>query len=114
MHGEFRTTDIRNWLPGDDWDPAQGQYAIPAAVVSFQDSFLLPGDLKTGEYSLALAILDPGGNLPCARLAIRNYRNGGYHPIGMVGVGYAPTTAEIPSLSFDDLEADGSLHYLCC
>jgi len=109
----FRTTDIRNWLPGDDWDAAQGQYAIPAAVVSFQDSFLLPSDLKTGEYSLALAILDPGGNLPCARLAIRNYRNGGYHPIGMVGIGCTPTTAEIPSQSFDDLAGDDSLHYIC-
>jgi hypothetical protein len=61
---------------------------------------------------LALAILDPAGELPCARFAVVNYFNGGRHPIGRIGAGVAVARPELDEREFDDLRADRSLHYV--
>jgi hypothetical protein len=74
-----------------------------------KDNFILPIDFREGKYVLALALIDPTGNLPAARFAIQNYYQGGRHPIGKVGVG---TEIENPELDdFDDIQSDWSLHY---
>ncbi len=74
-------------------------------------TFRLPGDIAKGEYIFALAILDPAGMLPSVRLATGNYFNGGRHPIGLTGVGGAPSQYELSPGIFDDPAADNSLHY---
>ena len=104
----FTKVDIRNWMPGDKWDDKNDIYTIPAEINSINQSFLLYG-VPAGEYILALAILDLGGNLPCARFAIKNYFNGGRHPIGKVGINRSIDSFTISG--FDDIQSDKSLFY---
>lgn len=100
--------DIRYWMPGDKWDDVKDIYTIPAEINSFNQTFLL-SDIPTGEYILALAILDPSGNRPGARFAIKNYYNGGRHPIGKVGVNQKIESFSVSD--FDDIQSDSSLTY---
>jgi len=100
--------DIRNWMPGDKWDDKNDAYTIPPEINSINQTFLLSG-VPSGEYVLALSILDPAGNRPCARFAIKNYYNGGRHPIGKVGVNQM--TESFALSGFDDIQSDKSLSY---
>ena len=100
--------DIRNWMPGDKWDDSTDAYAIPAETYLINQTFLL-SDIPSGEYILAIAILDPAGNSPCARFAIENYYNGGRHPIGKVGINQ--TIDSFTLSEFDDIQSDNSLSY---
>lgn len=100
--------DIRNWMPGDQWDDATGSYKIPAEEYSVTQTFHVP-DIPSGEYILALAILDPAGNRPCVRFAIENYFLGGRHPIGKIGVNYTPESFVVSG--FDDIKSDNTLSY---
>jgi len=88
--------DVRKWLP------VEGQ------AYTVRHTFDGPR-LPRGEYVLALAILDPAGDLPSTRFAIVNYWRGGRHPLGLIGVGAKPRAAEITT--FDDPAEDRSLHY---
>ncbi|MFC1761100.1 sulfatase-like hydrolase/transferase [Planctomycetota bacterium] len=100
--------DIRNWMPGDQWNDATGAYAIPAETYTVHQTLLLSG-VSSGEYILALAILDPAGNRPCARFAIKNYYHGGRHPIGRVGINH--TIDSFSFTGYDDLQNGKSLDY---
>lgn len=100
--------DIRNWLPGDKWNDSTDTYEIPAENYLINQTLFL-SRIPTGEYILALAILDPGGNIPCARFAIKNYFNGGRHPIGKVGINQTIDSFNI--VEFDDIQNDKSLFY---
>ncbi len=100
--------DIRTWMPGDKWVDSTDTYTIPAEINSVNQLFLLSG-VPSGEYILAFAILDPAGNRPCARFAIKNYYNGGRHPIGKVGVNQKIESFAVSG--FDDIQSDKSLYY---
>lgn len=104
----FKNIDIRNWLPGDKWNSDKDIYAIPADVNAINQTFQFSG-VPPGEYIIALAILDPAGNRPSARFAVKNYYNGGRHPIGRLGVGKSITSFSITN--FDDIQRDKSLSY---
>lgn len=105
----FKNVDIRDWLPGDQWNSATQQYDIPAEPYVVKGNFTLPGDIVDGEYILTLALLDPAGELPSVRFAIKNYYHGGRHPIGKIGVGVNINNPVI--VDFDDLVEDRSLYY---
>ncbi len=107
----FADCDIRSWLPGDHYNKTTRKYNVPAVTNVVSGTFRLPGDIAKGEYIFALAILDPAGMLPSVRLATGNYFNGGRHPIGLTGVGGAPSQYELSPGIFDDPAADNSLHY---
>ena len=79
--------------------------------VRVEGRFTIPSAVGTGERILALAVLDPAGNLPCARFSIVNYFTGGRHPIGRIGVGMPQPTAELASSMFDDPGQDRTLRY---
>jgi len=87
--------DIRTWLPGE--------------TKTIIDSITIPNNLRNGTYFLAVAILDPAGNLPSLRFANTNYYNGGRTPIGIVGVNREP---EGNFGKFDFLRTDRSLQYI--
>jgi hypothetical protein len=87
--------DIRNWL-------SDNTYTI-------HDSFTLSDDVIPGTYTLALAVLDPSGNLPSLRFANVNYYAGGRTPLGVIGVGQMPDNIDIGP--FDSLYHDRSLRY---
>lgn len=100
--------DIRKWMPGDVWDDATDVYKIPAEENLVNQTLNISG-IADGEYILSLAILDPAGDKPCVRFAIKNYYQGGRHPIGKVGVN--KTIASYTLSDFDDLQSDRSLSY---
>lgn len=101
--------DIRNWMPGDQWDDSTDTYIIPARNNLVNQTFCISEHIPSGEYIIALAILDPAGHRPCARFAIRNYYNGGRHPIGKVGINH--TIDSFYVTGFDDIQSDTSLTF---
>ena len=106
---KLQNTDIREWLPGDKWNSSGNYYEIPAEIYSVKESLALPAGLGKGTYILALSILDPSGDKPSVRFAIKNYINGGKHPIGFIGLGVENNDPAYPD--FDDLRKDRSLYY---
>ena len=97
--------DIRDWLPGDDWDEATNKYQLAAAIHRVSTNIKLPEHsiLPEGKYIVALSIPDPGDETLGIRLAIKNYFDGDYHPLGFMGYGQnSPSTAQLNVDSFDD------------
>lgn len=90
---EIEDVDIRAWMPGDDWDEEANRYRIPAVTYCVQSAVSLPSclELPAGEYVVALSIPDPDSGGLGLRLAIRNYLDGDYHPLGIVAYGVHPT-----------------------
>jgi hypothetical protein len=107
----FQGVDIREWLPGDEWDPILRKYKIEPEKNMITGEFILPGDIQKGEYILALSILDPAGNIPAVRFAITNYFKGGRHPIGKIGVNKTLSSFKLEETMFDDLYSDRTLYY---
>jgi hypothetical protein len=104
--------DIRQWLPGEDWDSAAFAYRRAAVVHRSAGRAKLPADVKPGSYIIAVAILDrQGGLVPSARFAMANYVRGGWHPLGMISIGQAPGEAALRGVSFDSPAFDDSLSY---
>jgi hypothetical protein len=107
---KLQNTEIGGWLPGDKWNSDLDYYEIPAKNYSVNENLTLPAGLGKGKYILALAILDPAGDRPSVRFAIKNYMNGGRHPMGFIGVGVENDNPVLPE--FDDIKKDRSLHYV--
>lgn len=104
--------DIRKWLPGEDWDSEAFAYRSPAVAHRENGWATLPGNIKKGQYIIALAILDrQGGMMPSARFATSNYFRGGWHPLGLIGIGETPKQASLGNAKFDSPAFDDSLHY---
>ena len=102
---------ISQWMPGDDWDMDLEAYRTPAETVRVESRPSLDASILTGRYILALGILDPACGRPTVRFANTNYYNGGYHPLGYVGVGIQEQQPALDPKDFDDLQADTSLNY---
>lgn len=104
--------DIRQWLPGEEWDSTEFAYRRPAEPHNNEGYATLPPDIQPGSYILALAILDrQGGMVPSARFAIENYFRGGWHPLGFIGIGNPPQEASLKGVTFDSPAFDDSLSY---
>ena len=126
----FDEADIRDWLPGEAWteprwlptrrpddfkpDPnwTDGTpcWKTPPETYAVSDDFR--ANLPTGRYILALAILDPAGQLPSLRFATSQYFKGARHPIGMVTVNQGIGGPLPKDVVFDDPAEDESLHYV--
>jgi hypothetical protein len=112
-HAPLAGVDIRKWLPGEQWDSGRSAYRVPAAGHPSSGSAGLPDHLKQGRYIIALAILDrQGGMLPSARFATTNYFKGGWHPMGIIGIGETPPDFALDGADFDSPAFDDSLRYL--
>jgi len=104
--------DIRQWLPGEAWNPKEQRYSKPAPEILVKASIPLPESLNPGIYAVTLAILDPeGGNLPCVRFEIKNYWQGGLHPMGLLGVGVENKNPAVDPGSFYTDPVDPKVHY---
>jgi hypothetical protein len=110
--GIIPNIDIRSWLPGDDWNTAERKYEIAPEKYTIEYMFTLPAGIPSGEYIVALAVLDPAGNVPALRFANTNYFTGGLHPIGRIGIMTEIRTFMLDPLQFDDLSEDRSLYYI--
>jgi hypothetical protein len=107
--GIFNNADIRNWMPGDNWNSTTRQYNQAPAVQQVSGEFDIPSNMPAGTYTLALSILDPYGYKPSARFANTNYYTGGRTPLGKVGIGMDPANQSIGP--FDNLKPDNTLSY---
>lgn len=107
----FSSVDIRDWMPGEEWNETTQAYDLPAPLKSNSESFTVDQSLPKGEYILALAVLDPAGMEPSLRFATAQYFTGGNHPIGYIGVEVAPEQDLLNPSVFDDPSIDLSLHY---
>jgi hypothetical protein len=109
---DFDSVDIRTWMPGDKWKKSDSLYTVPVQPFTASGTFKISKELTPGAYKLTLAVLDPAGRLPSLRFAIKNYAEGGRHPIGYVGFGADIDKIEIDSTTFDDPYTDKSLYYI--
>lgn len=119
----FKNVDIRDWLPGEgytawnksqtgNWSQSVLDYTTPPNEYIVADTFTLPPNLVANKnYMIQLAVLDPAGNVPSLRFAIQNYKQGGYSPMGYMGVSQDPGTIAIDSSYFDSPAKDISLRY---
>jgi hypothetical protein len=89
-----------------DWNKKTGNEYYRAS-----GTFDLAVEVGPGHYILALAILDPAGMKPAVRFAIENYFTGGYHPVGMVGVGEMSSNPGLSADDFDNTAWDRTLRY---
>ena len=122
--GKFSGVDIREWLPGEGWTApeweknkphpnwvSQGTPGWTKPPKSYVASGSFKSDVPTGRYILALAVLDPAGDLPSLRFATSQYLNGGRHPVGMVTVNQRGGGALPCGMVFADPAKDESLYY---
>lgn len=103
---------ISEWMPGDKWSSQTNKYSVPASENTISEDLTLDTDLPAGKYIVSIACLDPAGMLPSLRFAVRNYYNGGRHPMGYVGVGQAIETFNVGDRPFDDIQNDKTLKYV--
>jgi hypothetical protein len=103
--------NISEWMPGDNWDVTSNKYTIPPLIHNVNSRVQVNKSLPDGEYIVALSILDPAGMQPSLRLANENYFNGGYHPMGYIGVNKRPKSYFLDKNMFDDIQGDKSLNY---
>ena len=108
--GAFKDVKLSSWMPGDDWDFQKSRYRIPAETYTACAVFRLP-PLPAGRYTLAVAILDPSCGRPNILFATRQYFNGGWHPMGYVGIGESIANPMISPRLFDDQRTDDSIRY---
>jgi hypothetical protein len=104
--------DIRQWLPGENWDSRAFAYRTAGKQYDASGSVRLPPDLSAGVYILAIGILDrQGGMVPSVRFAVRNYFTGGWHPFGFMGIGVTPRDTTLKDVAFDSPAFDRTLSY---
>jgi hypothetical protein len=108
----FPKVSTSSWLPGDDWDEAAQRYRVAPLAHRVSGRFRLPAHIASGEYYLAVALLDPAGGKPSVRFATANYFKGGRHPLARVGLGLMAQDPTLKTQAFDDPNADRSLHYV--
>ncbi|MFJ3673303.1 DUF4832 domain-containing protein [Streptomyces sp. NPDC090106] len=119
----FADTDITTWQPGSgystfdktksgNWSTSVGSYTTAPAEHTETGTFTVPSTVtKNKTYLIQLAVLDPGGNVPSLRFAVQNYTEGGYHPMGQIGVGKTPSRTTIDPSNFDNPAVDVGLRY---
>jgi len=108
----FKDIDICRWLPGDKWNKTTKTYDLKPQDYQVDGTFRVPQTVESGEYIVALAILDPASMVPSLRFAVENYFEGGRHPIGLVGVGKTVPNPILDPASFDNPAEDSTLKYV--
>ena len=103
--------DIRNWLPGEDWDEVKMKYLKEPDTYTINENLTLDAVIPEGKYIISIAVLDPAGMLPSLRFATINYFEGGRHPMGYVGVDKEIDEYEINAEEFFNLGMDKTLKY---
>ncbi|MEE2757990.1 MAG: DUF4832 domain-containing protein [Myxococcota bacterium] len=126
---QYQGADIRTWLGGEewttpDWIPVNHwsqnivenrwadtvlEWGLPAPLHRIDERFDV--NLPEGRYLLAVGIPDPANGRPNLRFANGWYLNGGFHPIGLVGVGQQAGGPLPADMVFDDPFFDQSLSY---
>ena len=123
----FKNVDIRSWLPGNRWPDPTWEYAekydrkIPGwdnknvqwtnAPQDYQVHESFQVEAPPGDYIVALAILDPAGNVPSIRFANQTYLKGGRTALGMYYHGKKLCDILPNGFIYDDPYQDMTLRY---
>ncbi len=115
------STNIRNWLPGDnyDWDPNSNPngtktYLNPAVEHVINTSVTVPSGIATGQYLAGITILDPSTQKPGVFFAVKNFfKESQAQPLCRIGIGQdlSGSTDLSPTL-FNDLVKDDARSYV--
>lgn len=105
------SVNISEWMPGDNWSMNEHRYQIAPKTYNINQTISLGKAIPKGKYILALAVLDPAGMKPSLRFANENYFEGGYHPIGYIGVDESIDNVKLNPNLFFDIQSDKSLRY---
>ena len=103
--------DISEWMPGDNWSVNENTYQTAPETYHVQKNIPIDASIAKGKYILALTVLDPAGMQPSLRFANENYFEGGYHPMGYIGINEPIDDARLDPNSFFDIQSDKSLKY---
>ncbi len=87
--------DITKWIEGD---------------YNEKISFKIPSNIPDGKYYVALSIQEK--NTPSLRFANINYFNGGYTPLGYIGIGDRISTQNIDSSVYDETDKDPAFNLM--
>ncbi len=82
----FSGVSTMDFLPGEEWDTANAEFAIAPVTHTISETFTIPESLANGKYLLAVTMLDPAGMVPAARFANTSSIQGGYTGLGYVGI----------------------------
>lgn len=103
--------DIRNWLPGSDfdWDPLDKNgdgsigtqaYLNPPVDNVVNATITIPATVAKGDYMVGIALLEPSTQVPAIYFAIKNfYTNSQTQPLCRMGVGQNPATTPLPDFA---------------
>jgi hypothetical protein len=94
------------WRANFDTDISQWNFVTPTTVVR---GTFTPTGVPNGEYTLAVAVLDPASNAPSLRFANFNYYRGGRTALGRVAIGGPFPLQNLGT--FDSLKSDNTLSY---
>lgn len=103
--------NISQWMPGDNWSKDLQKYQISAPVNKVNATVTIPQTVENGEYILAISVLDPASMRSSLRFANENYFEGGYHPMGYIGINVPVKRTAVARELFYDLQSDKSLNY---
>lgn len=101
--------DIRNWLPGSDFDLQSGRYGEPPLDYHERARFDMSNvaDIPAGVYTICMSIEDPAPPSKAAvRFANENYWQGGLHPVGRVAWKLEVSAFEYAEPDFGELFTD--------
>ena len=103
--------NISEWMPGDNWSVNENKYQTAPEIYHVQENIPIDASIAKGKYILALTVLDPAGMQPSLRFANENYFEGGYHPMGYIGINEPIDDTRLDPNSFFDIQSDKSLKY---
>lgn len=108
---QLNDVNISEWMPGEDWSTTKKEYTKSAPVNEIKSTITIDQNLPDGDYIIAISVLDPAGMAPSLRFANENYFEGGYHPMGYIGLNKKPEKELLDSSLFFDIQSDRSLTY---
>ena len=103
--------NISEWMPGDNWSVDEHKYQIAPPTYHIRKNISIDAPIAKGKYILALTVLDPAGMQPSLRFANENYFEGGYHPMGYIGIDESVADTRLNPDLFFDIQSDKSLKY---
>lgn len=103
--------NISEWMPGEEWDSQSERYIKEAPENRIRTKIEVDKSLDKRQYIVALGIIDPACGRPTVRFANSNYFEGGYHPLGYIGIEKNIKQIAIDAELFDDLQSDRTINY---
>ncbi len=105
-------TDIRTWVPGDNYNSTTRTYQTPAPERQLTATVAVPATLAKGEYLVGLSILEPTSNTPGIFFAVPNFfKESQSQPLCRIGIGVNASSSALTGISFDDLVNDDTRSY---